>query len=352
MIPKISSSELNTVLTEAIDSIGGLKTQMAEITSGIEARMNVLKNEQEFAASQMTSLAAMFEAGGAFDPSDAITAQAGIVGGVFDTFGSAIHPKITNVPSNGFNFITQDGYVFKNNMTVMVNSIISADAKEMLKHDEIAGKGIFFAEYDTNKIVVDISVDPGRLVGDAKCNMIEIVPFIAGSLSLDKVEVTDTATYATGQNVPDFILVNYGKLGSTRIMLDNTYDVKRLTLTFTVNYKNTAGKYPFGIKHLYLLNAKTDPASHIVAKTEKTGYIEAVDKNITLVTQEGKAEASLDTLGAGLYLNYDEGVLDFELPLSQTSVPESFTRNTKSFYLYMPITTTNVVLRYNKIYMR
>ena len=352
MIPKVNSSQMNTMLDSAIAGVENIKSDLDRIDANMQKKFLVMKNEQDFALERMGNIKILLTNANVLDHSNKIVFGTGVEGGQYDSYGCCIHPKFSSTPTNMFNFITADGAYFKNNMVVKVNDIISLPAKECLKHDSVQTKDIYFEEYDSDDLTFSITVDTGKLVGDTKCNMIEIAPFIAGSFEITNVAILSKESKITGGTIPVSVVKNLGEIGNTRIMLDSTYNIYQIDFTIKLLYKNAAGKYPFGLRHLYLYNASYAANSFVVANITKDKYVDNVSDDVILTTQNNRKTTSATDSEIQLYLTYTDGTLGTQLDISTHAITNSWPRETKKFFVKIPVTTTLYALQFLSVITR
>ena len=106
-------------------------------------------------------------------------------------------------------------------------------------------------------------------------------------------------------------------------------------------YKNSNGVYPFGLRHLYFLEANFVSGSHVIVRTDRNRNIEKIYDDIAIKTQYGssKNESSKDW-GIRYYAAYDGENLTREIETSTETVPSIISSNVKAVFLYIPLTTS------------
>lgn len=354
MIKKMNSNEMNQILDNAINEIDTIKTNIEDVDNNINVKFSVLKNEQEFSLSQIYAIKELLTNTGVTDYSDKIIFSNQQIYGNYDKYGCCVHPKLSSIPVNMFNFITADGPFYKNNAVIKINNSINMNAIECLKYDTISDKEIFFNEYDSSDLTFNIQIDTGKLVGETKCNMIEIAPFISGSFEITDIAILTKESQLTGGTIPVSIMQDIGTVGHTRIMLDSTYNIYEIQFKIKLLFKNDDGKFPFGLKHIYFYNASFDTESYIIAKISKNNYIDTVNDSILLTTQNNKTKTSALDYGIKMYLNYDNdsNVLSNELNFSTDNISNEFAVETNEFYIKIPLDKTLYALQFLSINTR
>lgn len=261
-----------------------------------------------------------------------------------------ICPKSLKTVSNVFNLKTETGSIFKNNATVLINDEINSSFTSMLMNDSIIGKGIAFAEFDTPEISLEVQVNPNDLLGSTDFNAIEILPYIPGSLNLTEIDVYDMQGYQTDEVYPALtIQSNIDNLGAMKILIDKTRSLYRLVLNFKVNYRNPSGKYPFGLKHLFLLKENYDTDSYAVVKVTNKKYIRSIGEKIIVTDQNGSYSSTLQEEGIKLFTSYLNKNLSHEIDISSGFYEKIISQNIKTFYMQIPIDRSIISINFLEI---
>lgn len=302
----------------------------------------------------MTELLSLIESGVLNEHRNKIICgRTDIIQGVYDKFGSTIHPQFLKAPTDVFNFKTTSGYSFKDNAVVTVNDIIKPKYTAMLMHDSIASQDIFFEEYDTPVLDIRIRVNPGELLGTTAFNLLEIVPFIPGSFDITKLDIYSLQGYYVGDVSADSSMPGQiRKLGVSRLLIDQTINLYELRLNVYINFRNSNGKYPFGIKHLYFLNANFNPNSYAVFKVTENNFIDTVSEEITVTDQTGTVDSTCKEERIELFINWQDGVGIDSITTSKGLTSNPLTKNTKSFFVYYPIPRSVMALEFNSVTLR
>lgn len=351
MIPKMNSKELSEVLGESQESITKIESDMNLVKHDLANKLEVIKNEQEYSMQELLNLSELLNGATSKDLKNRIVyARQSSLAGSYDMYGSTVHPKFVRDPNNIFNFVTSMGPVYKNNANVRINDVASDKHNSMLMHDSITGKGIAFGEYTTANIKVEVEVNVGDMLGDTTFNMIEIAPFLPGSFTINSIDVYKVQSYLTQSTLPDYsILLPINKVGACRIMMDQKYSLYKFVMNITINYKNRNGKYPFGLRHLYFYNAEFDPNSHVIAKIDKSKFIDWVSEDITVRDQSGVFASTCVAQGVKLFMSYDNNLLQYEIATSKGLNENIIARNTKELYVKKLLNSCVMSLEFNTI---
>ena len=343
------------IMNNSKKSIEEAEDKLATIDSQLSAKLQLVESAQEFALKQMTEIKELVRENYSGEAEDNIVfTRADIIDGTYDTYGSTIHPAFIKTPTNVFNFGTDTGQIFKNNANVYINDKLYMDFSNMLMHDSIPNKGISYTELDNNIAVLEVIINPEQLLGATGFNVIEILPYLPGSFDISNIKVFTMQDYhkkdemAYSLNLTSQIT----DMGCSRIILDKAYDLWKVQITLRLKFKNSEGKYPLGIKHLYFLKAALDTDSYAVLKVSKDHYINTVSNKIKMHTQNGIEETTCLEQNIKLYMAYNSGVLDFEVKPSQGLSQNQFTKNVKYFYARVPIGCSMLSMKFDKIKVR
>lgn len=350
----VTSKQLMSVLSDAQERIATLENMAAVIKLNLDSRLSAVRNIQEYEQQQMTELTSLVESGVWTERKNKIVCgRTDIIQGVYDKFGSTIHPQFLKVPSNVFNFKTTNGYAYKDNAIITVNEVIKPKYTAMLMHDSVNGQDIYFEEYDTPTIEISIKVNPGELLGTTAFNLLEIVPFIPGSFDIISLEVYSLQGHYLGDVLADSKIPGpIRKVGVSRILIDRTVNLYELKMTVSINFRNSNGRYPFGIKHLYFLNAAFDPNSYAVFKVKENKYIDTVSEDVTVTDQTGVVNSTCKEERMELYINWVDGVGVDSIVTSKGLTNNPIIRDTDSFYVYYPIVRSVMSFQFDKITLR
>lgn len=346
-IPKISSKELNEILENAQNKMVDISNDVNAIKEDIVSKMKIIQNEQEFAAQELMKL--MQQTDNAHEENHLAGLENKIVFmnnkeifGDYDIYGSTIHRKFIRTPLNVFNLMTLAGPLFRNNMSVTINGEKRERYKNMLMHQNCPEKDVFFEEFSEPNINIIIEVNREQKLGKTTFNTVEINPFLPGSFTINSMKVYDVFRDESKED-PEYQLSNIKNVGPGRYILDRKYELLRVEFDITINFRNSTGKYPFGLKHLYFLEADYISNSYVATKIEKDRFIESVHNNIYILDQFGKRQSTLTEEGIKLYLNNIDGVLEYELLSSTDLTHNIFGRNTREFYVHIPLPSFSIL---------
>ena len=104
-----------------------------------------------------------------------------------------------------------------------------------------------------------------------------------------------------------------------------------------LDYRNNLGKYPFGLQSLQFLNADFKEESYVVAQVSKTKYIEHVGNKILLKDPLASTSSTMTEEEMLVYIDFREGVLTGEVPISTGDEIIPIPRNTNSLFVYVPL---------------
>lgn len=350
----ITSKQLMSVLDDAQNRISSLENAAAILKLNLDSRLSVIRNIQEYEDKQVKELLDIMNNGINSEQNKKIVCgRTDIVQGVYEKFGSTIHPQFLKTPTDVFNFKTTSGYSYKDNAAVTVNEITKPKYVSMLMHDSINGQDPFFEEYDTPVLDISIKVNPGELLGTTAFNLLEIVPFIPGSFDITSLEVCSLQGYYIGDTIADSAIPHEIKnVGVSRILIDSTINLYELKLSVRINFRNSNGRYPFGIKHLYFLNASFNPSSYAVFRIRENKYIDTISEAVTVTDQTGVVESTCKEERIELYVDWVDGIGVDSIVTSKGLTNNPLVRDTRSFYIYYPIPRSVISIQFDNITLR
>ena len=351
MIQKITSKDMMDILSKSQEKVEDMNKEILSIKNELETRLQVIQNAQNFLLQQTQLINSNLEDGYNEKLSNKIVfATADIQEGTYDIYGTTILPRSIKTANNIFNLNSETGAIFKNNAIVKINDTIDNKFKDMLMLDSIIGKGVSFAEFDTDEILLEVAVNPHDLLGSTNFNVIEILPYIPGSLTLKKVDVYDMQGYQTDEIFPALtVQYDIDNLGAMKFLIDKVRTLYKLELTFKINYRNPAGKYPFGLKHLYLLKENFDTDSYAVVKMKNNNYIRSIGEKIIVTDQNGSYESTVQQEGIKIFISYLSGNLSHEMDISSGFVENIIPQNIKEFYVQLPIDRSIISINFLEI---
>lgn len=351
---KLSSRDLMSLLDNTYSRITDMETNISNLKLNLDSRLSVIRNMQEYENKKMTELTNLVDKGKWVNQATKIVlANSNKVGGVYEIFGSSVHPKFLKDPTDILNYKTVNGYAFKDNAAILINGISKPRYLAALQHDSILDQDICFEEFDTPNLEIEIKINPGKLLGSTNFNLIELVPFMPGSFDISNIEVYSLQGYYMNDTVPDSSISNtIHNVGVSRILLDRTVTMYKVKFNVKINHKNQNGAYPFGIKHIYFLNAEFNPDSYIVIKSDQVGYIDTISENLTVVDQTGQVNTTCKEEGLELYIEWDNGIGIDQIATSKGINNNPIPRDIKSFYIKYPIKRSTNSIQFNNIELR
>ena len=260
--------------------------------------------------------------------------------GLYDEYGISLLPHMSETQVNICNFYTGDENIFKDNINITINGKEDITLKNILMHDSIDRKEIYFNEYDTDEIIIDIKTPSTGILGSMKMNTIEIHPYLVGSFDIKSIDV-----YEVGEDSePAHQISDIVSAARSRYVLDSRVTLNHITFTIKLKYRNPeTNKYVFGLKHIYLLDATYDESSYAVIKITKDTDIEYIYDRVYMNYQSARhAQFDTESLGIKFYAACDNGILSREISLSTDTDPSYISSNTKTVYMYLPIYTSYI----------
>lgn len=353
MIPKMSSKDLMDLLEQSQKSIKDIRDEIGNVRDRLDQKTAVISNAQEYAMNELLNINEALKAAQS-NTGDIIVFGNENMSGAYSRFGTTIHPAFTKEPHDIFNLSSVTGKIFKNNMIVKINDIAKEEYKNMLMHDSITDKGITFEEFDSSKLKLEILVNRDALMGGTEFNIIEFMPFIPGSFTIKDIMLYTMAdALVESQKGPSFgFYRDIPAVGNCRFMLDQNRTLYRIVMDIELNFRNSNGKYPFGLKHLYFLKGNYNPNSNIVVKISRRDYIDWVSDEITLHDQNGISSSTLKEEGIKLYMNYTGGALSYEIEPSHGLSHNVIPRNIKDIFVSIPVKKSMISIRFKEIALR
>lgn len=355
MIQKMSSKDIMDLLEESQNSIKDIELNVNDMKSELEKRLSIIKNVQEYTQESIIDIKELLSDGLNDSVENIILlSQQENAEGLYDKYGSIIHPAFIKTPTNVFNFGTITGKIFKNNANVKINDTIKEEYTNMLMDDSITGKSVTFEEFDEPNITIEIEINPSDLLGATDFNIIELLPYIPGSFDITGIKIFTMQDYQTNNpDVASLTIVNtIEEVGASRIMIDKTRELWKFILDVHINFQNSNGKYPFGLKHLYFLKGDYNTESNIIFKVIKDKYIDWISEDIIIHDQNGRYETTCNEQNIKLYAEYNNGVFSFEIATSKGLTQNPIPRNIKEFWVSMPIIRSINSIKFKEISTR
>lgn len=332
MIDRLSTTEAMEIFEKAAAQAENMQKEVVDAKQVIEQKLAILDAQYEYAMNLARSLSQ--EEGKA--PKKVVFSTVEKLG-EFDIYGETVHKKFTKTPRDIFNMKTTRGYLPKQNISkVTINDEESEAMKECLKHETIEGRQYSIGEYTTDTLTIVIEPNLKAPLGSLKMNMIEICPFLPGSFNIESLELYSKNNLEDPeQALPSGI----AEVGPRRIIFDDKIDVGRIVMKVKLLYKNSAGKYPFGLRHLYFQEANFKEDSYLIIRVDRPDYISYVNDAVTLKNQNGAAKISSKEYDIRYYTEYTGDVLRHEIEPSAESEPNYLGVNALSCFVSIPITT-------------
>ena len=353
-IKKMSSQDYNNILKNATDKIENISNEMKTIKNDMQKKATIIKHEQEY-------LSYLYEKSiYALKEDDMFIFLNNVKNkGLYDGYSNVAHAYFKQTPINVFNLKVVNGNesYFRDEVKVTINDVEDDYFKNILKAETVKDKEIFFEEYEFNsainlqedgtpikdtdnksRIVMEVNKD--KVIGTSKFNIIEIDPYLYRSFDIDSIEI-----YTDETDVPTATLNNLKNVGKTRYILDKKYEFKKVVFNIAHNYSTISnGKviYPFGIKHIFFLEADFRNDSYIVLKYSSDDYIDDVNNKVTVVTATGERMSSLTEEGIRIFLSNNNGMLENEQAPSN-EIKKPIARNLKELFIRVPLKNESII---------
>ena len=344
---KLTSKDLMDKLDESNQRIDTIASNINIMKTEIERRMLVFQNQFEFNTQQLTELQNSEQE--TTNLTSVFLKNADIVNGDYEAYGLSIYPSLVKTPVNIFNFSSITGAIYKNNGHVSINNESSTLFNNILIDDSINNKETVFAEYDTPNIKLSVTIDPNELLGSPAFNTIDILPYLPGSYTINKIDIYTMQDYqAQRLDTPTkSITKNIMNSGTTKIVLNESYYIYKVDFDITINFQNANGKYPFGLHHLYFLRSSYSTNSYVIVKLEKENFITRIDEDIIVYDQYGKHTSNCTNENIEFYMNYVEGELSYQIDTSKGLTQYTIPKNINSIYAKIPINRSISIIKFN-----
>jgi len=339
MIEKASSIDLNNFAKEATNKMNAMHDMAIKKIKQAEKYRRIGNAIQEAMSYNLNSASL-----GNYNKSMVLDDA---VDGTYDTYGNYIHPvSATGQPRNLLNVLSngRKEVIFRDNVICTLNGVTNRDVQAALYHEDHAEKDYYFDFFDEDTVELKVKVNDENYVALMDIDMIEIAPTIGSTFRLEKMVLKD---YYTNEVVEiDSALIN---AGPTRYLLDKKVSLSEVTFTFKLHYKDSNGKYPFGLNHIYFLDFNADTRSNAVIAFKHTDFIDSISEKVYLQTPTEVVETTLTDIGAKLYLNYSNGIFDYEIETSINDDRHYLSVNTRTIYISLPIKNAYASLQFDEI---
>ena len=340
------------IIENSQERIDQLNEDVSTIRSEMNRRLAVVSNQLEYS---MDCIERATQAKRATKDSNSacVLLCDNAVGGTYEKFGVCLMPPAVSTPVNVFNLQTSTGPIYKNNAQIFINGAVQPGYSDILMHDAISGKHAVFEEFDDSDITLEVRVNPNDLLGATSFNCIELLPFLPGSFNVTKMELYTMQDYRTNEELPSYTReIALNNVGVGRIVFPETRSLYRCIFHIHLNYMNNAGKFPFGLKHVYFLMGNYSAKSNVTVKVTTDDYIDFIGDDIILEGQDGKEEVSCESYGIQLYLSNENGVLSDKIKTSKGLLHNMLPRNVKTFYASIPLKVALSSIKFKNISLR
>lgn len=346
-IPVMSSKELNTIFGNAQKETIEFQQKIQAIKNDMNKKITIIKYENEFINKKLDVV------------NTGLIANKNIVSfdhnsyGVFNDYGYMVHPKFKKTPNDIMNLKLPNGdNFFRNEVLSKVNNIEKPEYVNLLMADNHIEKTIVFEEFDTAEISLEYTLSNTYNLGTMRFNTIEIDPYLYGAYDLMSIEIYNLDSSNNIPKEPTYIFDGFNNIGRTRVILPEKLKFTKIKFNFKVNFKtqrNSIDIYPFGLKHIHLLEANYVEESFVITEFMSDKFVEYVMNDMTLYTTQGKKEITANEYGIEVYTNYEANTLFGKVNLSSDAGIYRIPKNTRTLYIKIPLIkkdTNNKVLEY------
>ena len=362
MIPKQNSLELMDMIDETVARAKRIESDLATIKTQTETKLAILNTcyasaNQTLEALENSIIEKTRQQDTVVFSLDTDKAKGSRVVGSqgYTLYGQTAHASFVSLPSQVFNILTDTGPIFKDNAKVWFITEEDGETVEdyeykycnILKQETDPSKEDVFHTFSTGQVTLRIETMPSYLIGGARCNMVELCPYLPGTFSIREIRVWTIDQYLSNDlTIPAYIspeIVSYNNMGAARFYLDaadhRTLQIYRVEFDLVI--KQQENGYPFGLKHIYFYDATMDTAnSYAIVKIEKDNYIGSIGRTVTVTTPEGQNTIQPKQYCYSedpdncirFYMLYENGALQNEL-----TYDNAIARNITSFYIKIPL---------------
>lgn len=348
MIEKMTSNELNNILTNANNKLETLTSTIQSMKENMIQKLKILKYESEYIELNLNSI--KNDEGINYSNDKIILFDENFSEGL-NKFGCTTLAKFKNIPLNVFNIrsIETDESFYRDIADISINDVTKDEYKGILMHDNISNKKIFFDEYNenNNEVKITIKTDYTKTIGKTTFNIIEIDSFLNGSYDIKTIKIYNSQNNDFYDEITDF---KYA--GKMRISLDKEYELNKIEIIIKLNYYTMIDNkkiFPFGLKHIYFYKAQYMTNSYAVAIIKSSDYIDTIENNILIKTPNKLIETTIENEDIKLYLGYkvDEETGEMELTNEQLPTTSQDTRpisiNVNKIYAKVPLSDKSVI---------
>lgn len=350
MIQKPNSSQLMQDFKQLQDDMSSIKLDLAEMEEEINTKLEIINMYHQIA--QNSAMQIQYGSRKKDSIYFSLDADNVIIGGDYDIYGQTIHSPFKAIPEQMFNFITEDGPLYKDCASVYfltdntewnTENSYKYSYCNILKHEADLTKKDVYHNFSDSNIVLRVRLNHTNFYGNTECNMIEVCPYFPGTFDITSIDIYTVTQYLSegkDMDIPEVSITNtendsepYIKnVGACRFLLPDTYQIYQIDFKIRIHKCNST--YPFGLRHLYFYNAKIDKINdYIIAKITQDAYIESVGEMVSIgspTMEWTNKQASM--FGIEYYITYDNGLLQNKLEAS-----EQLSRNIKTIYAKIPL---------------
>lgn len=335
MIPKINSQEINDILLSAKDEIYNIEKSVNIMKKDIEEKLFIINHENNYISNLLSSPLEVKN----------ILAIKNNNQGDFEKYGVTSYPtplkELNNiynlrVMGNGKYFFREDAKAYYSFEAGSYDDIVNkgVDCSDILKHDSLENKNIFFIESDKDNLALVIKPDVNNLLGNSYSNVIEIDPFLSGSFDIKQINIFAEGDLLT----PKLSFSNIEKVGKIRLVWEEPINISLISFQIKLNYrtdKNNKNIYPFGLKHIYLYEAAFSANSYTVIEYLTDEYISYFSDEYTAVLLTGEELRYIEADNIEVYIDKE-----LRIPVFPNN---EIARNTKSLYIKIPLKFESII---------
>lgn len=334
-IPVMSSKELNEIFSNAQKDTINFQQKIQAIKNDMSKKITIIKYENEFINKKLDVVNA------GLISNEKIMSFENNSCGVFNDYGYMIHPKFKKTPIDILNLKLPNGdNYFRNEVIAKVNGIEKSEYVNILMADNHVEKNIVFEEFETSDISLEYTLSNAYNLGTMRFNTIEIDPYLYGAYDLTSIEIFSLDSSNNISAEPTYIYNGYSNIGRIRIILPDKLKFTKIKFNFKINFKtqrNTIDIYPFGLKHINLLESDFIEDSFVITEYISDDFVEYVMNDMVLYTTQGKKEIIANEYGIEVFTNYENNTLFGKVNLSSSAGIYRIPKNTRTLYVKIPL---------------